>query len=52
MLPIRNQYTIACTPSNPPKPGAYHAIQVIVKEPHHGKLTVRTRAGYRTPNLP
>jgi VWFA-related protein len=44
---IRTQYTIAYTPTNPPGPGEYHSIRVVASAPHHGKLVVRTRAGYR-----
>ena len=44
---IRNQYTIGYSPSEPAKPGEYRTIRVTASAPHHGKLSVRTRAGYR-----
>ena len=44
---IRNQYTIGYAPSEPAKPGEYRTIRVTASAPHHGKLSVRTRAGYR-----
>ena len=49
---IRNQYTIAYTPANPGKPGEYHSIRVVASAPHHRKLFVRTRTGYRVAGLP
>ncbi len=44
---IRNQYTIGYAPSEPAKPGEYRTIRVTASAPNHGKLSVRTRAGYR-----
>ncbi|HEV2349167.1 MAG TPA: VWA domain-containing protein [Terriglobia bacterium] len=46
---IRNQYTIAYTPANRKQDGAYRVIQVKVGAPGHGRLLVRTRAGYYAP---
>jgi Ca-activated chloride channel homolog len=42
---VRNQYTIGYS-SMSGKPGVYHAIRVTARSPEHGKLSVRTRAGY------
>jgi Ca-activated chloride channel homolog len=47
---IRNQYTIAYTPSNTARDGRYRTIKVAVKAPHHDKLIVRTREGYFAPS--
>ena len=44
---IRNQYTMGYAPSELAKPGEYRTIRVTASAPHHGKLSVRTRAGYR-----
>lgn len=41
---IRNQYTIAYTPSNAALDGTYRTIKVTVKAP--GNPTARTRSGY------
>ena len=41
---IRNQYTIAYTPSNPALDGTYRQIKVAVKAP--GNPIARTRSGY------
>jgi VWFA-related protein len=49
---IRHQYTIAYTPANPGRPGEYHSIRVVASHPHHGKLQVRTRTGYRAGSVP
>jgi Ca-activated chloride channel homolog len=43
---IRDQYTIAYSPSHPAKPGEYRTIRVAASAPHQGKLIVRTRSGY------
>jgi VWFA-related protein len=42
---IRSQYTIGYSPSNQSLDGSYRKIRVVVKGP--GRLSVRTRAGYR-----
>lgn len=44
---VREQYTIGFS-SMTGKPGAYHAIRVTARSKDHGKLSVRTRAGYIT----
>ncbi len=49
---IRNQYTIGYAPSDPAKPGEYRTIRVTASASHHGKLSVRTRAGYRAGDQP
>jgi VWFA-related protein len=49
---IREQYTIAYTPANRKQDGAYRVIQVKATAPHHGRLSVRTRAGYYAPSKP
>ncbi len=41
---IRNQYTIAYSPTNDQMDGSYRQIKIAVNAP--GKLTVRTRSGY------
>ena len=41
---IRNQYTIAYTPSLQELDGSYRQIKVVVDG--HGKPVVRTRSGY------
>ncbi len=46
---IRNQYTIAYVPANMKQDGTYRTIQIKASGPGHGKLVVRTRAGYRAP---
>ena len=43
---IREQYTLAYTPTNFKQDGSYRAIQVKVKARGHGGLSVLTRAGY------
>ncbi len=40
---VRRQYTLGFAGA---EDGKYHRIKVIAKDPKHGKLTVRTRAGY------
>lgn len=47
---IRNQYTIAYTPSNTTRDGRYRTVKVAIKAPRHDKLLVRTREGYFAPN--
>jgi VWFA-related protein len=49
---IRNQYTIAYSPANRTQDGAYRGIQVKAMAPGHGRLSVRTRAGYYAPSKP
>jgi hypothetical protein len=47
---IRNQYTIAYTPSIQQLDGSYRQIKVVVDAP--GKPVVRTRSGYyATPDV-
>jgi VWFA-related protein len=41
---IRNQYTLAYTPSNQDLDGTYRRIQVVVEGPN--QPSVRTRSGY------
>ena len=41
---IRNQYTIAYTPTNTALDGTFRQIKITVKAP--GNPTVRTRSGY------
>jgi VWFA-related protein len=44
---IRNQYELGYYPSNSAKDGTFRTVQVQVVSPKgHGKLAVRTRAGY------
>ena len=43
---IRNQYTIGYHSTIPMSLGGYRTVHVDVRAPHHGKLFVRTRAGY------
>ncbi|HEY3940210.1 MAG TPA: VWA domain-containing protein [Bryobacteraceae bacterium] len=44
---VRNQYMLAYVPGNPTVRGDYRTIRVTANAPHHGKLFVRTRTGYR-----
>jgi Ca-activated chloride channel homolog len=46
---IREQYTIAYTPTNAAQDGAYRAIQVRAKAAGQNHLVVRTRPGYYAP---
>jgi VWFA-related protein len=46
---IRNQYTIAYVPANRKQDGTYRIITVKASAPHLGRLSVRTRTGYRAP---
>lgn len=43
---IRNQYSIGYHPTKPFSQGGYRTVQVEASAPGHGRLTVRTRAGY------
>ena len=49
---IRHQYTIGYVPGNPARDGVYRAIQVQARANSHGRLSVRTRAGYRAGGEP
>ena len=49
---IREQYTLAYSPANSKQDGAYRVIEVKAMAPGHGRLTVRTRAGYYAPLKP
>lgn len=42
---LRDQYTLGYSSMNV-RPGAYHTIRVTARSGGHGKLSVRTRAGY------
>jgi VWFA-related protein len=46
---IRNQYTLAYVPAIPMLDGGYRSVEVKVSSPVHGRLSVRTRAGYSVP---
>lgn len=43
---IRNQYTIGYHSTKPMSQGGYRTIRVDAKATHHGRLYVRTKAGY------
>jgi len=43
---IRSQYTIGYVPTNPTRNGGHRTIRVVARAPGHGRLFVRTRAGY------
>ncbi len=43
---LRSQYMLAFVPPKQSGAGAFHKIKVKVSVPGHGKLRVRTRAGY------
>jgi Ca-activated chloride channel family protein len=47
---IRNQYTIAYTPTNRNRDGSYRVIQVKATAPGRRRLMVRTRTGYFAPS--
>jgi Ca-activated chloride channel homolog len=49
---IRNQYTTVYVPANKKQDGTYRVIQVKAGAPGHGRLSVRTRAGYYAPLKP
>jgi len=46
---IRNQYSLAYVPSIEKPDGGYRTIAVKARSPGHGRLSVRTRAGYSVP---
>ena len=46
---IRNQYSLAYLPTNGKRDGTYRVIQVHAGTRDHGRLVVRTRAGYYAP---
>ncbi len=49
---IRTQYTLAYVPTNRKRDGAYRTIRVKAGVARHGRLSVRTRAGYYAPVKP
>jgi Ca-activated chloride channel homolog len=49
---IRNQYTIAYTPTNAAADGGFRNIQVRAKAQGQDRLIVRTRTGYYAPGEP
>ena len=51
---IRDQYTIGYHSTKPVDLGGYRTVRVEASAPRHGRMTVRTRAGYyaRKPALP
>jgi VWFA-related protein len=49
---IREQYTLAYSPTNLKQDGAYRGIRVKAKAPSRGSLSVRTRTGYYAPLKP
>jgi Ca-activated chloride channel homolog len=46
---IRNQYTLAYAPTDKKQDGAYRVILVKAEAAGHGRVFVRTRAGYYAP---
>jgi Ca-activated chloride channel family protein len=46
---IRNQYTLAYVPAITKQDGGYRVIEVKASSPGHGRLSIRTRAGYFVP---
>jgi VWFA-related protein len=44
---IRHQYTIGYVPGNPARDGSYRAIRLLARSKGQGRLSVRTRTGYR-----
>ena len=44
---IRHQYTMGYVPGNPARDGSYRAIRLLARIKGQGKLSVRTRTGYR-----
>lgn len=49
---IRTQYAIGYVPASAAQPGSYRSIRVVAAAPGHGRLSVRTRAGYITGGVP
>jgi Ca-activated chloride channel homolog len=45
---IRDQYTIGYSSPNDKRDGTYHKVRLTARMNGNGKLSVRTRAGYRT----
>lgn len=46
---LRSQYTLAYVPTNRNQDGTYRAVQVKADAPGRGRVSVRTRAGYKAP---
>ncbi len=46
---IRNQYTLSYVPIIPISGEGYRTVEVKVRAPNYGRLSVRTRAGYSVP---
>lgn len=46
---IRDQYTIGYSSASAKEAGTYHKLRIAVRPQADGKLSVRTRAGYRVP---
>jgi Ca-activated chloride channel family protein len=44
---IRDQYTIGFSSMNEKRDGSYHKVRLTTRVKGDGKLSVRTRAGYR-----
>ena len=44
---IRDQYTIGYSSPNEKRDGTYHKVRLTARMNGNGKLSVRTRAGYR-----
>jgi Ca-activated chloride channel family protein len=49
---IRNQYTLAYVPTISKQDSGYRILDVRVSAPGHGRLSVRTRAGYSLNSAP
>jgi Ca-activated chloride channel homolog len=49
---IRNQYTLAYVPTTSQQNNGYRTVDVRVSAPGHGRLSVRTRAGYSLTTSP
>jgi Ca-activated chloride channel homolog len=48
---IRSQYILAFKPRNQNAKPEYQSLRVEARAPGYGKLTVRTRSGYYSPNM-